>query len=123
VSDVDPGELVPPREARRLDRVSHLGIVAAEEALTQAGLAGGGEDAALGDIDRSRVAVVIGSGVGGILTLEDQIEVRVTRGVHRVGPLLIPMMMANATAGLVAQRSAWPPPARRAPTASARPPT
>ncbi|CAN5853701.1 beta-ketoacyl-ACP synthase II [soil metagenome] len=102
VDAVDPTELVPPREARRLDRVSHLGIVAAEEALTQAGLAG--PDADLDGIDRSRVAVVIGSGVGGILTLEDQIEVRVTRGVHRVGPLLIPMMMANATAGLVALR-------------------
>ncbi len=102
IAEVDPDELVPPRDARRLDRVSHVGIVAAEEALVQAGLAGA--DADLDGIDRTRVAVVIGSGVGGILTLENQIEVRVTRGVHRVGPMLIPMMMANATAGLVALR-------------------
>ena len=103
VVDFDPDPIVGPREVRRVDRVSQLGLVAAEEALTQAGLtAGDGQPA--GDIDRSRVAVVVGTGVGGILTLEDQIETRVTKGVHRVGPLLIPMMMANATAGLIALR-------------------
>ncbi|WP_421118650.1 beta-ketoacyl-[acyl-carrier-protein] synthase family protein [Aquihabitans daechungensis] len=101
VTGLDPAPTIDPREARRMDRVSQLGIVAAQEALEQAGLAGDGDP---GATDRTRVAVVIGSGVGGILTLEDQIEVRVTRGVTRVGPLLIPMMMANATAGLVALR-------------------
>ena len=102
ITSFDPAPTIEPRDARRIDRVSQFGIVAAQEALTQAGLAGDGAD--LDDIDRSRVAVVIGSGVGGILTLEDQIEVRVTKGVNRVGPLLIPMMMSNATAGLVALR-------------------
>ncbi|MEO6989136.1 MAG: beta-ketoacyl-ACP synthase II [Aquihabitans sp.] len=103
VADFDPDPIVGPREARRVDRVSQLGLVAAEEALKQAGLtADDGQPA--GDIDRSRVAVVVGTGVGGILTLEDQIETRVTKGVHRVGPLLIPMMMSNATAGLIALR-------------------
>ncbi|MCU1498924.1 MAG: 3-oxoacyl-ACP synthase [Acidimicrobiales bacterium] len=101
ITDFDPSAMIPPRDARRIDRVSLLGLVAAEEALTHAGLAGEGADRA---IDRTRVAVVIGSGVGGILSLEDQIEVRLTKGVHRVGPMLIPMMMANATAGLVALR-------------------
>ncbi|CAN5684686.1 beta-ketoacyl-ACP synthase II [soil metagenome] len=102
ITDFDPDPIVDARDARRIDRVSLLGIVAAEEALRQAGLAG--EDVDLSDLDRSRVAVIIGSGVGGILTLEDQIEVRVTKGVKRVGPMLIPMMMSNATAGLVALR-------------------
>ncbi len=102
ITSFDPAPTIEPRDARRIDRVSQFGIVAAQEALTQAGLAGEGAD--LDGIDRSRVAVVIGSGVGGILTLEDQIEVRVTKGVNRVGPLLIPMMMSNATAGLVALR-------------------
>ena len=102
ITSFDPAPTIEPRDARRIDRVSQFGIVAAQEALTQAGLAGDGAD--LDGIDRSRVAVVIGSGVGGILTLEDQIEVRVTKGVNRVGPLLIPMMMSNATAGLVALR-------------------
>ncbi len=102
VRDFDPAPTIAPREARRIDRVSQVGLVAAEEALVQAGLAG--DDTEPTAIDRTRVAVVIGSGVGGILTLEDQIEVRVTKGVNRVGPLLIPMMMANATSGLVALR-------------------
>jgi len=102
VTDFDPSGVIEPREARRIDRVSQLGLVAAEEALTQAGLAGG--DAAPAAIDRTRVAVIVSSGVGGILTLEDQITVRVTRGVDRVSPLLIPMMMANATSGLIALR-------------------
>ncbi len=102
ITSFDPAPTIEPRDARRIDRVSQFGIVAAQEALTHAGLAGDGADP--DGIDRSRVAVVIGSGVGGILTLEDQIEVRVTKGVNRVGPLLIPMMMSNATAGLVALR-------------------
>jgi len=99
VADVDPAGLIDAREARRMDRASRLGLVAAEEALGRAGLLD--PDVVL---DRGRVAVAIGTGVGGILTLEDQIETRVTRGVHRVSPLLIPMMMANATSGLVALR-------------------
>jgi 3-oxoacyl-[acyl-carrier-protein] synthase II len=102
ILDFDPTVAIEPREVRRVDRVSQLGIVAADEAIAQAGLdrREGGPD----PLDRRRVAVVIGSGVGGIVTLEDQIEVRLTRGTDRVGPLLIPKMMANATAGLVALR-------------------
>lgn len=102
ITSFDPAPLIEPRDARRIDRVSQFGIVAAQEALAQAGLVGDGPN--LDGIDRSRVAVVIGSGVGGILTLEDQIEVRVIKGANRVGPMLIPMMMLNATAGLVALR-------------------
>jgi 3-oxoacyl-[acyl-carrier-protein] synthase II len=104
VADFDPSAVIAPREARRIDRVSQLGLVAAEEALVQAGLAAGDEPAGPAGVDRTRVAVVVSSGVGGILTLEDQITVRVTRGVERVSPLLIPMMMANATSGLIALR-------------------
>jgi 3-oxoacyl-[acyl-carrier-protein] synthase II len=115
ITDFDPSPSIPPRDARRIDRVSQLGIVAADEALRQAGLSGVTADSGVTagtdrpdrpdrPVDVTRVAVIIGSGVGGIVTLEDQIEVRVTKGVHRVGPLLIPMMMANATAGLVALR-------------------
>ncbi len=102
ITDFDPAPLIEPRDARRIDRVSQLGIVAAQEALAQAGLAGEGAD--LEGIDRTRVAVIIGSGVGGIISLEDQIGVRITKGINRVGPMLIPMMMANATSGLVALR-------------------
>ncbi|MGI8756312.1 MAG: beta-ketoacyl-ACP synthase II [Acidimicrobiales bacterium] len=105
ITAFDPAPLIEARDARRIDRVSQFGMVAAQEALAQAGLAG--EDADRAELDRARVAVVIGSGVGGIITLEDQIEVRVTKGVKRVGPTLIPMMMANATSGLVALRNGF----------------
>jgi 3-oxoacyl-[acyl-carrier-protein] synthase II len=100
VEGFDPTALMPTHEARRMDRASLLGLAATEEALARAGL-GRGHD---GAVDPARVTVVIGSGVGGIATLEDQIAVRVTRGPQRVSPLLIPMMMSNATAGLVAMR-------------------
>lgn len=123
ISDFDPAPLIEPRDARRIDRVSQLGIVAAQEALAQAGLAGPadptGESSNPDGVDRTRVAVVIGSGVGGIITLEDQIEVRVTRGVNRVGPMLIPMMMSNATSGLVALRHGFHGPAFSVATACA----
>ena len=116
IATVDPEEIIDPREARRMDRVSQIGVVAAHEALHQAGLSAAGTSRGL---DPARMAVIIGTGVGGILTLEDQIETRVTRGVHRVGPMLIPMMMANATAGLVALRHGFHGPAFSLATACA----
>lgn len=97
IHDFDPETVVDGREARRIDRAGLLGLAAASEALHEAGLDGAGDA-----LDPNRIAVIVGSGVGGILTLEDQIGVRLERGVRRVSPLLIPMMMANATAGLIA---------------------
>ena len=73
VHDFDPSPWVDPREARRIDRVSLLAIAAAAEALDQAGLT---EAAGDGTIDPGRVAVVAGSGVGGIISLEDQVGTR-----------------------------------------------
>lgn len=96
ITDFDPETVVDPREARRIDRASLLGLAAANEALRDAGID------TTGTVDPGRIAVIVGSGVGGILTLEDQIATRVERGVRRVSPMLIPMMMANATAGLIA---------------------
>lgn len=96
ITDFDPETVVEAREARRVDRASLLGLAAANEALRDAGLD------TPGNVDPARAAVIVGSGVGGILTLEDQIATRVERGVRRVSPMLIPMMMANATAGLIA---------------------
>ena len=99
--DFDPSPWVNPREARRIDRVSLLAIAAATEAVEQAGLA---EATAAGTIDPGRAAVVAGSGVGGIISLEDQVGTRIERGPDRVSPFLIPMMMPNATAGLLSIR-------------------
>ncbi len=98
LTDFDPAAIVGPKEARRIDRVSLIGLAAAREALEQAGLGQPGQ------VDPARVAVLAGTGVGGLNALEDQIAVRVERGPSRVSPFLVPMMMANATAGLLSMR-------------------
>ena len=98
VAGFDPAGYFNPKEARRVDRATQLGVAAATDALEDAG------DLA---VDPARAAVVIGSGVGGLTTLEDQVGVRITKGCDRVSPFLVPMMMANATAGTVAMRFGW----------------
>ncbi|MBI2711167.1 MAG: beta-ketoacyl-[acyl-carrier-protein] synthase family protein [Actinobacteria bacterium] len=92
VTDADLEAVLGPKESRRTDRVTLLGVTAAAAALDQAGELG---------CDPARVAVIAGSGVGGLTTLEDQIGVRIARGPSRVSPFLVPMMMVNATAGVI----------------------
>lgn len=98
VTGFDHEAIVGAKDARRIDRVSLLAIAAAEEALGQAGLTGPI------DMDPARAAVIAGTGVGGLNTLEEQIALRVQRGPSRVSPLLVPMMMPNASAGLLSMR-------------------
>lgn len=86
------------KEARRIDRAAQLGVAAAGNAVTSA--FGDGGPAASG-CDPGRVGVVAGTGIGGLRTLEEQIGVYHEKGPTRVSPLLVPMMMANATAGLI----------------------
>jgi 3-oxoacyl-[acyl-carrier-protein] synthase II len=118
VTDFDPSSVLDPREARRVDRVGQFGLVAADEALAQAGLSGPDRLPDPG-LDPTRVAVVVGSGVGGLITLEEGVSTRVTRGTDRVSPLLIPMMMSNATAGLIALHHGFRGPALAVATACA----
>ncbi len=79
-------------EARRLDRVQQVALVAAREAWADAGQV---------DVDPDRLAVVIGSGVGGALTLLDQDRVLREKGPRSVSPHLIPMLMPNGPAATV----------------------
>jgi 3-oxoacyl-[acyl-carrier-protein] synthase II len=95
VPGFDPVPYVGPKEPRRTDRASLLGVAAAADAIAQATA-----NAALG-ADPLRCGVVAGSGVGGIRTLEDQVITYAEKGPTKVGPFLVPMMMANATAALV----------------------
>ena len=109
VPDFDPVPYVGPKEVRRTDRASLLGLAAASDALADAigGTTGAelGREAAAGlDVDPLRCGVVAGSGVGGLRTLEDQVLQYGERGPDRVSPFLVPMMMANATAALVGIR-------------------
>ncbi|HET6951541.1 MAG TPA: beta-ketoacyl-ACP synthase II [Acidimicrobiales bacterium] len=98
VRDFDPVPYVGPKEVRRTDRAALLGIAAAADAVAAAEA-----DAPLG-ADPLRCGVVAGSGIGGIRTLEDQVISYAARGPSKVGPFLVPMMMANATAALVGIR-------------------
>jgi 3-oxoacyl-[acyl-carrier-protein] synthase II len=95
VRDFDAVPYVGPKEVRRTDRASLLGLAAAADALAHAS-----ETSELG-ADPARCAVVGGSGVGGIRTLEDQVIIYAERGPDRVSPFLVPMMMLNATAALI----------------------
>jgi len=94
----DPGDYLGHKEARRADRVSQLGFAAATDALADAGELGA---------DPGRCAVVAGTGVGGLWTQEEEEQVLFSKGASRVSPFLVPMMMANATAALIAMRHGW----------------
>ncbi len=85
----DPEPWIPRREHRRLDRFTQFGMVAAAEALEQAG--------GLGHVDPDRVAVSVATGIGGLAALEELIGGSYEAD-PRVSPLLIPMMMCNAAA-------------------------
>ncbi|MFP3899483.1 MAG: beta-ketoacyl-[acyl-carrier-protein] synthase family protein [Acidimicrobiia bacterium] len=98
VRDFDAVPYVGPKEVRRTDRATLLGLAAAADALADA------TRAAPLDVEPVRSAVVAGTGIGGIRTLEDQIVEYVDRGPGRVGPFLVPMMMPNATAAMIAIR-------------------
>ncbi len=99
-----------PKEARRADPFTQFAVAAADEALAQAG-----EVAA----DPTRRGTFIGTGVGGIQTLEDQIARCIEMGARRVSPFLIPMMMSNAAAATLSMRYGWQGPSENTVTACA----
>ncbi|HEU5270441.1 MAG TPA: beta-ketoacyl-[acyl-carrier-protein] synthase family protein [Jatrophihabitans sp.] len=95
---VDPAGVLPRVQARRLDRAEQAALVAAGEAWTDAGFTG---KAAEHGLDEHRVAVVIGTGVGGVTSLIHQHDIMLERGPGKVSPLLIPMNMPNGPAAYV----------------------
>jgi 3-oxoacyl-[acyl-carrier-protein] synthase II len=106
VPDFEPTEWgLSKVEARRLDRFAQFAIAASAQALADAGLldeptASGG----LGAVDPDRVAVLIGTGIGGATSWETQALVRAERGDRAVSPLTVPMVMPNAAAAAVSMR-------------------
>ncbi len=95
VKNFDPTTYMDRKEARRMDRFLHLGIVAAQEAMRDAGLKIGPDNA-------EQVGVLVGSGIGGIQTIVDAAIVLHTRGPDRVSPFVVPMMLPDMLAGLIA---------------------
>lgn len=83
------------KESRRADRCEQFALAAAGEAMTQAGEL---------PYNRERIGTILGTGIGGLRTLEGQVEVRMEKGERRVSPFLVPMMMSNASGAAISMR-------------------
>ena len=111
VTGFDPNaHFESPKEARRADPYTQFLVAAADQALDQAGEI---------EADPTRCGTMIGTGVGGITTLEQQIGVLKEKGPRRVSPFLVPMMMANAGGATLAMRYGWMGPSENVVTACA----
>jgi len=97
---VEPSEVMERVEMRRLDRSEQFALIAAREAW---------KDAGSPDVDKTRLGVVIASGIGGVITLLDQYDILRTKGARSVSPHTVPMLMPNgpsANVGLELQAKA-----------------
>ena len=83
------------KDARRADRVEQFAVAAAAEAFEHAGRPA---------VPAERIATIFASGIGGLQTLEDQVQIRLEKGERRVSPFLIPMLMANASGAAISMR-------------------
>lgn len=97
VKNFDVADYMDPKDAKRLDPFCHYAWAATKEAMEQAGIDMDTEDP-------TRVAVVVGSGVGGLETIEGQIRKLVAGGPRRVSPFLVPMMISDMAAGSISIR-------------------
>lgn len=91
----DPDSHFGRKEARRMDRYTQFAMASALEALTDSNLQ-------ITDSNRHRIGAIIGSGIGGLGTIEEQYEVMQTQGPTRVSPFLIPMMLPDTAGGALA---------------------
>jgi 3-oxoacyl-[acyl-carrier-protein] synthase II len=92
--DFDPEVAMTPKEARRADRYTQLAVAAAAQAADEAKITDG--------VDPERLGVLVGTGVGGLVTLQAECEAFLTGGERAVSPHFVPMMMPNAAAGTIA---------------------
>jgi 3-oxoacyl-[acyl-carrier-protein] synthase II len=94
VKGFEPTNYIPRKEARHMDRFAQFAVAAAQQAVKQANLT-------INDENKHDVGVIIGSGIGGLTTLQDQILNMERSGPDRVSPFLVPMMMSDAAAANV----------------------
>lgn len=99
VKDFEPELYMERKEVRRADRFAQFALAASQQAMNQAGWGEG-----LTGTDRDRVGVIIGSGIGGIATFEEQSRIMMERGPKRVSPFFIPMFISDIASGLVSMR-------------------
>jgi 3-oxoacyl-[acyl-carrier-protein] synthase II len=95
VKKFDPETYMQAREARRRDRFEQFATAAVQEAIKQSGLE-------IGEIDPSRVGVVVSSAIGGVEALQDAVVTLYQDGARRISPFVIPMLMSNGASGLIA---------------------
>lgn len=98
VKGFDPVALFGAREARKMDRFTQLAVASAQQALEQSGLT-------IDDANRDRIGILIGTGIGGLGTTLENYDVLLERGPERVSPFLIPMMISDSAAGILAIRT------------------
>ena len=95
ITDFDPLDYLDKKEARRMDRYTHFAIAATNIALEDAGIQPD-------QLEKERVGILLGSGVGGIETVENQARVLIEKGPGRISPFFVPMMIANIAGAQVA---------------------
>jgi 3-oxoacyl-[acyl-carrier-protein] synthase II len=93
--DVDVSAHLSGKDARRMSRFQHFAMIAAEEAMADAGLL------EIPEGDAERTGVIVGSGIGGLHVFEEQTKTLLERGPSRISPFLIPMMLVDLAAGLI----------------------
>ena len=95
VKDFEAEDYIGKKEAKRLDKFTQFALVAAKECMKDSNID-------LETIDRERFGVIFGSGIGGLITIENQIRTLVAKGPNRVSPLTIPTAISNIAAGSIA---------------------
>ena len=95
VKDYNPHDYFDVRQARRLDRSSQFALIAAREAFVDSGIS---EE----NTDFNNVGIFVSSGIGGLITIQNQCEVNLEKGHNRISPMFIPMSIANMPAGNIA---------------------
>src|SRR5699024_444226 len=95
VHDLDESRWLDKKESKRYDPMLKFALIAAQQALQQAGITPD-------NIDKERVGVYVGSGAGGLQTLTQNHRMLLEKGVKRVSPFLIPLSITNMAAGLIA---------------------
>jgi len=98
IKDFDASAVVDRKEARRMSRFQQFAMVAADEAMRDAGLTD------MDEATKLRAGCIIGSGIGGLGTMEEQTQVLLERGPGRISPFLVPMMIVDLAAGQVSIR-------------------
>jgi len=97
IKNFNPIDLIGKKESRRMDRFSQLAIVASQEALNSAQLN-------IDETNEHRVSVMISSGIGGIITISEQIDILRDKGPSRISPFLIPMMLPDMASSQVSMK-------------------